>query len=389
MRFGQREATTAVLAIVVVLWSAVMANAAASSRGTQPGSRLGDLAERAGEHTVSDVKAFMPDRAWFVGGHGGGLFSETFRQWDGETWVKGRTAHVPEATLNGVDGLSDADAWAVGIYVPRGGQYHRALVEHWDGARWTLARTRHPVGRGYFGVAEVAPDDVWAVGERNVGVGGDATLAEHWDGSRWHVVATPNLQGNDLNYLKDVVALGPDDVWALGATFTSETTAYAEHWDGRTWSFVPLPNPKARLDAIDGVASDDVWIVGNGTSGAVTDHWDGHQWTVVPAANPPGRNGVLHAVTVIDRNDAWAVGEAYNKAPIETLIEHWDGTTWSIVDSPSIGAYLNGLYAVDADGPNDVWAIGLFSDDSDSYHQKLVALHWDGSAWTRARMNPR
>ena len=43
------------------------------------------------------------------------------------------------------------------------------------------------------------------------------TLFAHWDGSAWRSVAGPNGQGQD-SFLFGVVALGPDDVWAVGWT---------------------------------------------------------------------------------------------------------------------------------------------------------------------------
>jgi hypothetical protein len=64
-----------------------------------------------------------------------------------------------------------------------------------------------------FGASADATDDAWAVGfhgSDNIG-----TSAMHWDGTTWKSVATPNV-GEGTNKLNAVLALAPNDVWAVG-----------------------------------------------------------------------------------------------------------------------------------------------------------------------------
>jgi hypothetical protein len=94
--------------------------------------------------------------------------------------------------------ISATDAWAVG-YDSRG-----PLIEHWDGIIWTPVRAP---GTGYTldGVVAIAPDDVWAVGS--------AASSAHWDGKWWTRYATP---ADRLAALSAVAAISSTDIWAVG-----------------------------------------------------------------------------------------------------------------------------------------------------------------------------
>jgi len=70
---------------------------------------------------------------------------------------------------------------------------------------------------GYLSsVVAISASDVWAVG----GYYDDSeslweNLIVHWNGSRWDIVPSPS-PGTYTNALTDVVALAPNDVWAIG-----------------------------------------------------------------------------------------------------------------------------------------------------------------------------
>jgi hypothetical protein len=73
------------------------------------------------------------------------------------------------------------------------------------------------------------------------------------------------------------------------------------------------------------------------------------------------------------------------------LIFHWDGAAWSAVSGldtllPPAHGVQQVLYDVYALAPDDVWAVGTegYSSGSDGH---LLALHYDGSAWTRVPLS--
>src|SRR2546423_1909329 len=113
------------------------------------------------------------------------------------------------------------------------------------------------------------------------------------------------------------------------------------------WKIVPSPNAGSSTNSLNGVAAvsvHDVWAVGsyfNSTSGTyqpLTEQWNGSEWTLVitPVA-PSSSDNFLTAVTVISKNNIWAVGydNSIDQTPTQTLTEHWNGTQWTVVPSPN------------------------------------------------------
>src|SRR5439155_2372727 len=86
-------------------------------------------------------------------------------------------------------------------------------------------------------------------------------------------------------------------------------------------------------------------------------------WIAVPSPNPGVSGNELNGVTVVTRNDVWAVGDiTVAGGASQTLIEQWNGATWSVVPSPSPSTSHNILRGVASVAANDVWAVGYFND---------------------------
>ncbi|MGA7730903.1 MAG: S-layer homology domain-containing protein [Chloroflexia bacterium] len=199
-------------------------------------------------------------------------------------------------------------------------------------------------------------------------------------GPNWNVVPSPNV-GND-NHLLGVDGVASDDVWAVGEHAIGDAfQTLVEHWDGSAWSVVPSPNVAGNfsnsLREVTAISSSDVWAVGRGgDAGALIEHWDGSVWSVIPGGYVETYNA-LTSIDAISSNDVWAVGNVGNR----TLIEHWDGSAWSVIPSPNVGTNANTLFDVDAISSNDVWAVGNYAQEDDPENQAL-AMHWDGNEWT-------
>src|SRR6266536_5061506 len=205
-------------------------------------------------------------------------------------------------------------------------------------------------------------------------------------GCGWRIVHSPNPGGSAILY--GVSSFPHDTAWAVGVTHpVYKPSTLALHDTGSGWTQVPTPNPDPvsnRLDAVDGLADDDVWAVGSrqgGEDGTLVEHWDGSAWSVVPSPNPPQPFSWLDAVWVASSTDAWAVGATQDLSGMSetTLIEHWDGRAWTIVPSPSPGR-INNLFGVSAVSSAAAWAVGSASDRAGVNHN--LVLHWDGEAWT-------
>src|SRR2546430_16484945 len=75
-------------------------------------------------------------------------------------------------------------------------------------------------------------------------------------GADWQIVASPN-SGNQPNSLNAVAAVTENDVWAVGASSSSDSSSsrtLIEHWNGTGWSVVRSPNPGATFNVLTAVA---------------------------------------------------------------------------------------------------------------------------------------
>lgn len=316
----------------------------------------------AGTAGLYGVAATSSTDAWGVG-HRFDLTDQTthplIEHEDGSSWTvvpSAEDATMDQSLLFGVDALSTTNAWAVG-YGFGANNVARTLIEHWDGSAWTIVpspNAGHPTNGQLSGVVAVAPDDVWAVGGYEQG-GPARTLIEHWDGAAWTIVPSPN-KGPFPNALSGVTAVGPDDVWAVGTWYPTsfDDRTLTLHWDGTAWHRVQSPNAgpaKAANDLVSvaAVAADDVWAVGFRGVHTLTMHWDGTAWSVVKSPTPGG-NANLAGVVALATDDVWAVGGDVDRQlnAGRTLVEHWDGAVWSAVDSANQGPSDNHLAGISA-----------------------------------------
>jgi hypothetical protein len=306
---------------------------------------------------------------------------------------------MPFQFYRAVAGSAPDDIWAVGS--TGNGEVARALVSHWDGRAWSnVPLPDLGTYSRLYGVAPLNPRDVWAVGS----VGDplhkpQRTLALHWDGTGWSVVPTPNFAQDNINELKDVAAIAPDDVWAVGyyepsANCVGCKEAILIHWNGRDWTRVDIPGlipmrerGYSTLESIAVISKNDIWAVGtkvaNNNFNPLSVHWDGTQWSMVPV---PQVSGVLYGVAALAADDVWAVGNIYpDQFTIDTLIMHWDGRQWSVMPAPSritepaeIRETLL-LYSVAVRSPDEVWVMGYLSTPRSG--SRMTLLRWNGRAW--------
>lgn len=292
--------------------------------------------------------------------------------WHGKQWIIDKAPNpYPDFFnfLRGVAVLSRTDVWTVGYSGYDGyGTYPVAFTEHWNGSHWSVVPVPS-IGQYYAleAVTAISTNDVWAVGYYNVSPMNDEPLIDHWDGTQWSIVQSPNLTGE--YHLYAVAALSTNDIWAVGENVASGATdTLIEHWDGSQWSIVqsPIPhNPNTEANDLSGitiVSKNDIWAVGtsiliNGFV-AYTEHWDGKRWRIVNVPNPEQYNE-LGGVVALSANDIWAVGFSFNLGTSnQTLIEQWDGTQWNLVPSPSPGSSALFSVAVSSVKNDTIWAVG-------------------------------
>jgi hypothetical protein len=313
-------------------------------------------------NTLFGIDVLSATDAWAVGESGPLPTEPLILRWNGTAWT--RTNIELQGTLRGVAAIAPNDVWAVGWTT---GAPAVGLVMHYDGTAWSQMPS--PGGQFLYAVAGAASDDVWAVGKE-----GYYGVAFHWDGTEWTQVPVPQLLNTNL-YALEVIS--SDDVWAVGVE-AGQNRTLTIHWDGTAWTHIPSPNPGTRnvLRDVSAVGPNDVWAVGWWASGALDEewlglHWDGESWSFEPidgpTESPLSRGKLLYGVSAVSPTEVWAVGQYYDEwyADINTAVLRWDGTTWTRVPSQD-PSDLSLLYDIDMLGPSTGWAAGSFG--VDSYH---------------------
>ena len=334
--------------------------------------------------SLKAASAISGSDIWSVGSN-----SHTLAEhWNATQWsiVSSPNTGVSDNILNGVSGSASTEVWEIGYY--SFGLEKRTLIEHWDGAAWSIVPSPNTNKRLNVlnGVAAVSSSNVWAVGNATSGVRLDqTTLVLHWDGTAWSIIPSASPGSLGLNTFYAVAANSVNDVWAVGSFTNVDELAQTlvEHWDGTSWQVIPSANVPGANNEFYGVVAlgpNNIWAVGywgHAATGFSTlvEHWDGSSWSIVASPNASGDN-FLSAVSATGPSDIWAMGRSRNPSTFQTrtLIEHWDGNSWSEVFGfgvePESAAY--GVTAVSA---NDVWAVG------DGGGLALIG-RWSGSNWS-------
>ncbi|MEO5721020.1 MAG: dockerin type I domain-containing protein [Chthoniobacterales bacterium] len=309
-----------------------------------------------------------------------------------------------DVALTGVAPLSGTDVWAVGSYIAAAGgtdgsASSRTLAMHWNGASWTITPTVNPAtsGNQLKKVIALASNNVWSLG----GDGQSYTL--RWDGANWlHIPLPPinnNGSSNVATFLEDIAATSGSDIWLVGAmdNLNGGTQTLTLHWNGAQWMQIPNPNIGTRtggiysqgLESVVALTPNNVWAVGHyrvgNTPHTLILHWDGTAWTIVPSPDGPTGDGWLHSIAAANPNDIWAVGE-YDKVDLtsdaKALALHWDGVAWTASVPPNPSPFgVNPLHSVVARGPNDFYAAGSWQKGVDG--SNTFTVHWDGATWTQ------
>jgi hypothetical protein len=282
-------------------------------------------------------------------------------------------------SLSAVSGTSEADVWAVGFTQPASRQSIATLAEHFNGAAWSVVPTPTQGNVSWLtGVVAVTPDDAWAVGAGAASGGeGFDPIALHWDGSAWSssTAAVPPTGG----LFAAVAAAGPDDVWAVGNSGLNSTSeTLVEHFDGTAWRIVRSPHRgiPSRLEGVAVAGQDDVWAVGQsaaavGAPRMLRERWDGRRWTVQSGT---AKRGNLAAVSAA-AGDVWSVGQG--AVLTSTVATRFDGSSWRSTHSRNPSPVENELLGISAVSPTETWATGGFYDGG----LRLLIERWDGERW--------
>jgi hypothetical protein len=250
--------------------------------------------------------------------------------------------------LNAVSASSASDAWAVGRSTQS--LVTSSLAAHWNGTAWAVVATPHVPGSVLTSVADISPTDAYAIGQSE---------ALFWNGTTWQPISVPTPGGGQLAFLSAVAAGSASNVWIAGQYFDSAKGAdepFIAHFNGKTWSAGHVPANGADFFGLTVINRTDAWAVGNNLNGkAFTENWTGHGWQVVP--NPA--KGLLLSVTGTAPGNVTAVGHnTTSNGPTKGIILSWNGSAWTSVTVPKVGATEELYSASAAVGGSLTWAIG-------------------------------
>jgi hypothetical protein len=225
-----------------------------------------------------------------------------------------------------------------------------------------------------------------------VPVAGRAPYAPDTKSSEWSIVSSPNVEPPDGVYDDVLYALSgvaTNDIWTVGnvccypgSRSHSFNRALIEHWNGSKWKVVPFAKDEPADTYLFGVAQvshSDVWAVGKGLfSGSqflqpLFEHWNGKKWSLVQIPDIM-YGGEMYSAVALSSDNVWAAGDA----EFEAATEHWNGKSWSFVPGYSYG--VTSLRSIAASGPDDIWAVGEAYGSSDS--PSVFTEHWNGSEWS-------
>ncbi len=287
------------------------------------------------------VSAVAPDVAWAVGGAGDPLQppSTLTIRWNGSEWdvVPSPNVGAVANRLDAVDALSGDAAWAVGR--ASNGVGETPIAARWDGASWTLMPIPPAFATGALdGVAAFSTEDVWAVGYTgDPETGLERALALHWDGSAWKRAPVVPAIGGGRSGLLAVAGTASDDVWAVGYQHRRPAIL---HFDGRAWSRTQA-DVAGTLVGVVAITPEDAWAVGS-----TTQHWNGTEWSPVGTVR---LDGALSAVSAVGGGDVWAVGSrpVGGEGTTKALVQRWNGARWTIArGSGGAGATLTAVTAL-------------------------------------------
>ncbi len=292
-----------------------------------------------GSVVLRGLDALGPRNVWAVGSKNA-QGATLVEHWNGTKWSVVTSPNKSGFTqLEDVTAISSDNVWAVGFYVPSGGSHPKTLIEHWNGTKWSVVASPNPIAGSnlLFGVDAVSAKNIWAVGGDNLDPNvGSKQITLQWNGSAWRERSGLSIESG----LQDVAAIEATNVVAVGHTGTvGSSTPLIQRYNGSGWNSVApgTSSTGAHLQAVSAKGPSGQWAVGQRSGNAalqtLTLRNTGSGWQEVPGANSSSTLiNILHGVTALSGNEAWAVGYHENDSFVHrTMVQHFANGAWSIV----------------------------------------------------------
>ena len=240
--------------------------------------------------------------------------------------------------------ISPSNIWAVGTADNAAGKFvYQPFIRHFNGTGWQVVTIPGATGSTSDWVTASAGNDVWVGGLKNSGVA--TTVAYHWNGAHWGKVPMPAMTA-----IGDVVALAPNNVWAIGNSGTLPYDVF--HWNGTKWQGYLIDTLNFVAQGLSAPSASNIWVSGYMYSGSKTVaaayRWDGSAWHAVSMPHPVLDTGAT--VTAVSTSNVW-IGYTRGEASPDSYALHWDGHAWH----PVTGSYYASSGDIVADGKGGYW----------------------------------
>ncbi len=240
--------------------------------------------------------------------------------WNGSRWaVRDIPRWVVRGNLSGTVDLAAPDFGRAGLWVFSEGRESMqpvvpiaARLLH---GRWAKVRLPGVPSE----VSAVSATDMWSLADPQRLMRVPRQFLMHWNGRRWSTLAIPapaTIPPNSVEFVRDLVAAGPRDVWLQRDIETGSKgarTLYLLHWNGKSWQRVPLRKPTSGVVDMARDGHGGLWLVTNGPGPAFRwffDHLSGGRWTrtAVPATATTTVQEVTRLAWIPGTRSEWAAG---------------------------------------------------------------------------------
>lgn len=211
----------------------------------------------------------------------------------------------------------------------------QALVEGLGSDGWTIQPLPHPVGETQSeitGVGCISASSCLAVGDYNGGRLNGFPLAYNWDGSTWRIAPArrpPSVLSLGFN-ADSCLPSGPCIAVGIQKDLKDNSTPLVESWDGSGWKLQSTPTAgitDAALMSVSCTSQTFCMAIGTNANNVFAEDYDGHQWAITPM---PTLDSGLDNVSCASSSSCMAIGlRLVNSSTLATVALHWNGTTWT------------------------------------------------------------
>jgi len=267
------------------------------------------------QEQLEAVAAISRKNVWAVGYDSAFSSASTvIVHWNGSHWKLVPSPNPGTRNyLYGIVAISATNLWAVGY------SDHSTLILHGNGRTWKIVTSPNPdMQNQLYAIARVpGTTKLWAVGTGyQGGTIGDVTLIMRYSGGHW--ASVPSKSQGTSPTLFGVAAISSNNVWAVGRDFGSDSDreALVERWNGTHWSIVASPNINgAQLEGIVALSGRNIWMVGayhdttNDHDETLVLHKTRTKFTRVNSPNPTASDNYFNGIgRVPSSTSLWAVG---------------------------------------------------------------------------------